>query len=40
MVSVGEMVVMKSALGIPYDGFGAGRGVPINAGVTMVLTLV
>ena len=33
MVSVGEMVVMKSALGVPYDGFGNGRGGSINAGV-------
>ena len=32
MVSVGEMVVMKSALGVPYDGFGTGRGGLINAG--------
>ena len=32
-MSVGEMVVMKSALGVPYDGFGTGRGGPINARV-------
>ena len=48
-MSVGEMVVMNSALGVPYDGFGTGRGGPINAGgndgvfmleATMVLPLV
>ena len=32
-MSVGEMVVIKSALGVPYDGFGNGRGGSINAGV-------
>ena len=32
MMSVGEMVVMKSAFGVRYDGFGTGRGGPINAG--------
>ena len=32
-MSVGEIVVMKSALGVRYDGFGTGRGEPINAGV-------
>ena len=31
-MSVGEMVVIKSALGVPYDGFGTGRGGLINAG--------
>ena len=41
-MSVGEMVVIKSALGVPYDGFGTGRGGLIKSTLeaTTVSTLV